>query len=158
MKVRKIGLFKSVNILMAVFCLSVIAYNYCGVDVLTNCTARSYLNGNLYEYSVQDNLFCISKNDALVGVLKTDRHLELRKSGSINLICNAGAIAAAGTIAGVAATTAGAGAAVAAGTVGGNAIAAAQVTGAVGTIVKVATIGVAAASPVGIFIGAAVLT
>lgn len=158
MEVKKINLFKLVNIFMTVCCLVTAVYNYCGVDILTNCTARSYLNGDFYEYSVRDNLFAVSKNNVLVGVLEADRHFELRNSGFINFTCNASAIAAAGTIAGVAATTAGAGAAVAVGTVGGNAVAAAQITGAIGTIVKVATVSVAAASPAGIFIGAAVLT
>lgn len=159
MEVKKINLlFKLVNIFMTVCCLVIAVYNYCGVDILTNCTARSYINGDSYEYSVQDNLFSVSKNNVLVGVLKADRHFELRNSGFINFTCNAGAIAAAGTIAGAVATTAGAGAAVAAGTIGGSAITAAKVTGAIGTIVKVATVGVAAASPAGVLIGAAVLT
>ncbi len=157
-KIKKIGLFKSVNILMTMFCLGAAAYNYCGVDVLTNCTAHSNFGGNLYEYSVKDDSFCVYKNNALVGSLKTNRRLKFRKSGIINFTCNASAIAAAGTIAGVTATAAGAGSAVAIGTIGGNLIAASQITGAAGSFVGIAAVGVAAASPLGLFLGAATLT
>lgn len=158
MKLKEVSLFKAVNISMAIFCFGAGIYNYCGVNVLTNNQAESDFNGSIYKYEIQNNSFSISKDNELVGNLNVGRNLEFRKNNFPSLACNAGAIAAAGTIAGSVAAASGASAAVAAGTVAGNAIAAAQVTGGVASIVKFAAIGVAAASPVGLFVGAFALT
>jgi len=158
MKIKKISLFKSVNVFMAIFCFGAMLYNYCGVNVLTQNKAKSDFNGSSYGYEIQDDLFSISKNGELVGNLQANRKLKFRKSNLPNLTCNAGAIAGAATIAGVTATVAGAGAAVKVGTLAGNAILAGKITGGIAGIVKFTAIGVAAASPAGIFIGAFALT
>lgn len=57
MKVRKIGLFKSVNILMAVLCSATMVYNHCSVSVLSPNKAESYFGGSSYLYEIDDDFF-----------------------------------------------------------------------------------------------------
>lgn len=149
MQIKKISLFKSVNLFMALFCLGTWACNYCGVNILTQNKAKSDFNGSSYEYQIQDDLFSIFKNDKLVGKLETDRKLEFQKNSLPNLSCNAAVIGAAGTVA--AATG---GAAVAAGTVGGAAVTAAGITGAAGAVAGGVAVVAVLAPPVALFVGA----
>ena len=99
MKIKRFGLFKSVNVFMAVFCTGAMVYNYCGVNVLTQDTAQSDYKGNSYSYKIQDDSFCISKNGQSLGNLKSEKKLEFQKSVLPNLNCNAAATAPAAAIA-----------------------------------------------------------
>ncbi len=140
MKVRKIGLFKSINIFMAVFCFLTMLYNHCSVSVLSPNKAESYFGGSSYLYEINDDFFSISKDGKLVGKLKTGRGFEFQKNNIPNLNCNATAIGAAGAIA------AGFGAT-------GTAVTAAAVTGHVGKVAAAAIFVAGAATPVGLFLG-----
>lgn len=138
--VRKLGLFKSVNIIISIFCFVTMLYNYCGVSVLTPNKAKSDFDGSSYLYELKDDFFYISKDGNLVGKLKTGSDFKFQKNSLPNLNCNAAAIGAAGAIA------AGAGAT-------GAAVTAAVVTGHAGKVATAAVVLVGAATPVGWFLG-----
>ena len=84
-KMRKIGLFKAVNILVAVFCFWTMMYNHCSVSVLSPNKAESYFDGSSYLYEIKDDFFSMSKDGKLVGRLKAGREFEFQKNAYLNL-------------------------------------------------------------------------
>ena len=90
---------------MAVFCAGVMCTNYVGVNVLSPIKATSTVNGNVYEYTSENNSFCITKNGELVNRIRANGNVEMKQCNVPFVGCNVAAVVAKGATTVAAGTT-----------------------------------------------------
>lgn len=80
MKIKKISLFKVVNVFMAVFCTGVMYANHVGVNLLSGEEAISLIGNDVFEYQITENTFSVHKNSNLVGTMPTNKKMKFKSS------------------------------------------------------------------------------
>lgn len=73
---KKLGVFKSVNILMVIVCLVTACFNFVNTKVVTTQKAQSYIGDDVYDFNAEGNTLEFSKNGKLINKVNTNKRIK----------------------------------------------------------------------------------
>lgn len=88
MQMKKLNLFKTINIIVFFICATSMAANCVNTNILNDQKVISSINNDVFEYQCAENEFSITKNNELVGKIPFDGDVHFKTSRPF-MLCNA---------------------------------------------------------------------